>query len=130
MTTNVGQPVRCRVVGEYVDYGAVPALPEKVRDLNLPRGEVDRPRIVAEFVEAGSSAEELRQFKVLLRDKREVTVCGHSLEHVPGKESPEDPALYRVVIRSGDRDILVALFRASEVTGIFCGDLREACESA
>jgi hypothetical protein len=72
----------------------------------------------------------LRQFKVLLRDKREVTVCGHALEHVPGTESAEDPASYRVVMHAGDRDILVALFRASEVTGIFCGDLRDARESA
>jgi hypothetical protein len=77
-----------------------------------------------------SSAGDRNRFTVLLRDKRTVTVYGHALKYLQGMASnPNDAGSYGVLARSGDSEVLVALFRVSEVTGVFTGDLRDAAGS-
>jgi hypothetical protein len=66
------------------------------------------------------------RFTVLLRDRRTVTVFGHALQYLPGMTSnPNDSGSYGILSRVGGDEVLVALFRASEVTGVFRGDIRE-----
>ncbi len=73
-----------------------------------------------------SSAGEGSRFTVLLRDKRTVTVFGHAVQYVPGMQSnSNDSGSYGILSRVGGTEVLVALFRVSEVIGVFSGDLRE-----
>jgi hypothetical protein len=73
-----------------------------------------------------SSVGDKGRFTVLLRDQRAVTVVGHAVKFVPGMQSnPTDSGSYGILSRVGDTEILVALFRASEVIGVFSGEVRE-----
>lgn len=75
---------------------------------------------------ARSSAGDAGRFTVLLRDQRTVTVVGHAVKFVPGMESnSSDSGSYGVLSRVGDTEVLVALFRASEVIGVFNGELHD-----
>ncbi len=70
------------------------------------------------------------KFTVLLRDKRTVTVYGHALQYVPNAANPTDYGSYGILSRVGGSEVLVALFRVSEVTGVFSGDILDAAGSA
>jgi hypothetical protein len=73
-----------------------------------------------------SSAGDGSRFTVLLRDNRTVTVFGHALKYIQGMSSnPNDSGSYGILSRVGGAEVLVALFRVSEVTGVFSGDLSE-----
>lgn len=72
------------------------------------------------------SAGEGNRFTVLLRDKRTVMVFGHALKYVENASNKTDYGSYGILSRSDGGEILVALFRVSEVIGVFSGDL---CES-
>src|SRR5262249_42440604 len=71
-----------------------------------------------------------RAFTVLLRDNRVVTVRGHALTYLPNASNPGDFGSYGVLLRTGEAEALVALFRVVEVTGIFSGDMPASRESA
>ena len=77
-----------------------------------------------------SSAGDGNRFTVLLRDKRSVTVHGHALEYVQNASNPADYGSYGILSRAAGTDVLVALFRVSEVIGVFSGDLHEPEGSA
>jgi hypothetical protein len=72
-----------------------------------------------------SSNSDGTRFTVLLRDKRIVTVFGHELKYVPNASNPSDYGSYGILSRVGDTEVLVALFRVSEVIGVFTGRLGE-----
>lgn len=99
--------VGCRLVDEFVDVAQTPG-----------------PS--ATFVpssSASTASEELKDFTVLLRDGRVVAIRGHGLQHLPGTNG--DPGSYGVVLRTQDREAIVALFQMAEVVGIYHGELRE-----
>lgn len=75
------------------------------------------------------SADDGIPFTVLLRDKRTVTVFGHALKYVQDASNQSDHGSYGILSRTADTAVLVALFRVSEVIGVFSGDLREPEES-
>jgi hypothetical protein len=72
-----------------------------------------------------SSASDGTRFTVLLRDKRTVTVLGHELKYVRNDSNPQDYGSYGILSRVGGTEVLVALFRVSEVIGVFSGELGE-----
>jgi hypothetical protein len=67
-----------------------------------------------------SAAVEGSRFTVLLRDQRIVTVYGHQLQY------QTDSGSYGILACGADGDLLVALFPAGEVIGVFRGDIRDA----
>lgn len=76
------------------------------------------------------SAGDGNRFTVLLRDKRTVTVFGHALKYVQNASNQTDYGSYGILSRAAGIEVLVALFRVSEVIGVFSGDLREPGGSA
>jgi hypothetical protein len=91
---------------------------------NASECEPVRPVLVGDFVESAAGTELEREFKVLLRDQRVLTIVGVDLKYL-AEESPGG-ATYAVVAGSGDRERTVALFPAEEVSGIFSGEIRAA----
>ena len=76
-----------------------------------------------------SSVGDGNRFTVLLRDKRTVTVFGHALKYVQNASNPTDYGSYGILSRVGGAEVIVALFRVSEVTGVFSGDIRESVDT-
>ena len=72
-----------------------------------------------------STAGDGNRFTVLLRDKRTVTVFGHALKYVQNASNQTDYGSYGILSRTDSGEVLVALFRVSEVIGVFSGDIRE-----
>lgn len=116
MTNHVKAGAGCLLVGEYCDEGELPA--------NLPvhAGEVVRPQVVASQIDLWARDDGLKEFTVLLRDGRTVAVRGHSLRHVPHAIAGQD--VYDIIVRNGDAEMSIALFKSSDVAGIFHGELR------
>ncbi len=77
-----------------------------------------------------SSAGNGNHFTVLLRDKRTVMVYGHALKYVQNASNTTDYGSYGILSRTDGGEVLVALFRVSEVIGVFSGDIREPGGSA
>lgn len=74
-----------------------------------------------------SSASEGTRFTVLLRDQRAVAIVGHAVQFVPGMPAnANDSGSYGILSRASGTEVLVALFRVSEVIGVFSGEL---CDS-
>ena len=73
-----------------------------------------------------SSAGEENRFTVLLRDQRIITVHGHALQYIPNATNAADLGSYGVLSRGSSGDVLIALFRASEVIGVFRSDRSES----
>src|SRR4051794_13643107 len=126
MSAANGVNVGCQVVGDFVEENTVPGSTPP-RGKNAARGEIVLPSVIVDYVETTGVAGSAREFTILLRDNRVVTVRGHALSFIA---SPSDCGSYGVLARSAGRDVLVALFRASEVTGLFSGELRPTRESA
>jgi hypothetical protein len=116
MNSPANATVGCLLVGEYVDEGDCPA--------NLPscRSEAVPTRLVANYLDLWGRDDGMREFTVLLRDGRVVVVRGHALKHEPSPQGGQD--VYGIVVRSGGEEVLVALFKSHDVSGIFCGELR------
>jgi hypothetical protein len=104
----------CLLVGEYVDEVECPA------HLALHRGEVVRPQIVANFLDLWGRDDGMREFTVLLKDGRVVVVRGHGLK----SGLPPNASVFSVVVRSGAEEVVVALFKSDDISGIFHGELR------
>jgi hypothetical protein len=85
--------------------------------------EVVPPVATLAFLDSASPQAD-KMFKVLLRDQRMVVVRGHSLTFIPNATNPNDAGSYGIVARLDGREELVAVFRASEVTGVFDGTLQ------
>jgi hypothetical protein len=113
MTNHVGATTGCLLVGEYVDEAESPT------NIEFHRGEVIRPQVVANFLDIWGRDDGMREFTILLKDGRVVAVRGHSL-----KSDLPCAAVFSVVVRSGDEEVVVALFKSDDVSGIFHGELR------
>ena len=79
---------------------------------------------------SASSADDGNRFTVLLRDRRTITVSGHALKYVENASNKTDCDSYGIVSRTDGGEVLVALFRVSEVIGVFSGDISEPEGSA
>jgi hypothetical protein len=106
----------CLVVGEYVDEGESPM------GHSAQRGEAIRPTIVPAYLETWATDYPLKEFTVLLKDGRVVAVRGHDLKHLPHPVAGQD--VYDVIVRNGQGEVSVALFKSADVAGIFHGELR------
>ena len=119
--TNVD--VGCRLIGEYVDEGEVPA------NLAYHQGEVVRPQIVGEYLDVWAGPDEIKEFTVLLKDGRVVAVRGHKLRLWPST-IPGESGSYGIVVETAGEEAVIALFKVVEVIGIFHGELRLDRKSA
>ncbi len=116
MTDLAGVNTGCLLVAEYVDEAEIPADPA------IPVGEVVRPHVVASYLDFWSTGQGIKDFTVLLKDDRVVSVRGHSLKIFP-PSIPGESGSYGVVIQSAGEEVLVALFKIFEVIGIFSGKI-------
>lgn len=71
------------------------------------------------------SAGDRNRFTVLLRDKRTVTVFGHALKYVENASNTTDSGSYGILSRADGGEVLIALFRVSEVIGVFSGEMTD-----
>jgi hypothetical protein len=117
MGNAVNAETGCRYLGEYVDEAELP--PNAV----YSRSEVVRPSFLLSYVDLWSEGDGSRNFTVLLKDGRTVTVRGHALKQWP-PTVPGDSGSYGIVIRSASEEVIVALFRIGEVVGVFHGELQ------
>ncbi len=106
----------CLVVGEYLDEAETP------RESAAHDAEPVRPQVVGEFRDAWGADAGTREFTVLLKDGRVASVLGHTLKYTP--QTPAEQDVYGIVIRNGEQELTIALFKSSDVAGIFCGELR------
>src|SRR4051812_12843237 len=107
MTANTG----CLLVGEYVDEGQVPEEFAFLRD-RPSSSQVERPRLVANYLDLWSRDYTAKDFTVLLCDNRTVTVRGHRIQLV--ETSRSDSISYAVVMQANGAEVMVALFRADQ----------------
>ena len=108
--------VGCHLVGEYVDEAELPA------NLAFHRGEVVRPQAGSDYLDLGAAGDSFKEFTVLLKDGRVVSVRGQGLKNFPAAVQGESGS-YGVIVRTGGAEVLVALFKAVEVVGIFHGEM-------
>jgi hypothetical protein len=116
MANHVSATAGCLLVAEYVDEADCPT------SLAFHRGEVVRPQVVGNFLDLWGRDDGVREFTVLLKDGRVVAVRGHGLKYAPHPHAGQD--VYSIVVRTGGEEVLVALFKSDDVTGIFCGEMR------
>jgi hypothetical protein len=105
----------CLLVGEFVDEATSPD------NAKISGGEVQRPRVISDSQDIWGPAHALKDFTVLLKDGRTLTVRGSGLRHSPHSVPGQD--IYSVVIQTAANDVVVALFKSDEVAGIFHGEL-------
>jgi hypothetical protein len=84
-------------------------------------GEPVPTELVATYDAYGVRDDAVKEFTVLLRDNRVVTVQGHGLKYLQNPANPNDYGSYAVLGPGEGGEVVVALFRVSEVTGIFNG---------
>ncbi len=113
MTNQVNATTGCLLVGEYVDEAECPA------NRAFHQGEVVRPHVVANFLDLWGRDDGMREFTVLLKDGRVIVVRGHSLK----SELPR-ASVFSIVVRIGEEEAIVALFKSDDVSGIFHGEVR------
>ncbi len=113
MTNLQNATAACLLVGEYVDEADCPG------NLAFHRGEVVRPQVVANFLDLWGRDDGMREFTILFKDGRVVVVRGHSL-----KSDLPHSSVFSIVVRSGQEEVIVALFKSDDVLGIFHGELR------
>jgi hypothetical protein len=123
MTNHVNANVGCHLVGEYVDEAELPT------NLAFSYGEVVRPQVVASYLDLWGRDDGLKDFTVLLKDGRVVTVRGQGLKHFPAVVKGESGS-YGVIARTGGEEVLIALFKVFEVVGIFHGEMRSDRKTA
>jgi hypothetical protein len=124
MTPNLGANVERVLIGEFVDEAEPSSGPA------CGRGEVDRSCVLGPYIDGGSSEEAIKPFTVLLKDNRVVTVRGCGLKYLANAGNPSDYGSYAVLAPAAGGEAIVALFRVSEVTGIFSGNMPLPRESA
>ncbi len=112
MTNQENAVTGCVLVGDYVDEAGGPTSAPS-------RSEVVRPEIVASYADVWGRDDGLREFTVLLKTGHVIIVRGHSLR----SELPQ-ASVFSIIVRSGEEDVVVALFKSDEVSGIFHGEMR------
>lgn len=118
MGSEINVTLDCRLAGEFVDELEAPP------GLVCQEGEAVPTRFVASFVDECGPDGMAREFTVLLRDKSVITVHGHGLKYVQNPANPADYGSYAVLASAAGREVTVALFPVSEVTGVFSGGMR------
>ncbi len=113
MTNPVSATADCLMVAEYVDEAECPA------NVAYHQGEVIRPQVVADFLDVWGRDDGMREFTVLFKDGRVVVVRGHSLKHDLPRAN-----VYSIAARIAGEEVIVALFKSDDVTGIFNGEVR------
>jgi hypothetical protein len=113
MRNQVNAAAGCLLVGEYVDEA------ERPKNQTAERSEVVRPQVVANCLDVWGSDDGLREFTVLLKNGHIIVVRGHSLR----SELPQ-ASVFSIVVRNGGEEVIVALFKSDEVSGIFHGEMR------
>ncbi|MCC6421023.1 MAG: hypothetical protein IT429_22530 [Gemmataceae bacterium] len=116
MSTPSGVDVGCLILQEVVEEANLP------KDLTYGLAEPVRPQSVVTFIDGGTCNGSLKNFTVLLRDNRTVTVRGTGLQYV-ASGSPTDYGSYAILAPGACGEAVVAFFRVSEVTGIFSGEI-------
>ncbi len=104
----------CLIVGDYLDECDSSSNP-------ATRSEVVRPHTVLNFLDQWGRDDGTREFTVLMKDGRVVAVRGHTLKHAPHFVAGED--VYSIVIRTRSEEVIAALFKSADVSGIFHGSL-------
>jgi hypothetical protein len=130
MSSHQSANTGCLLVGEYIDQGEVPEALAHLKNQAPSKSEIERPRVVANYLDLWSKDDSEKEFKVLLADERVVTVRGHSLRVVQNAANPHDHGSYGIVLGTGEKEVLVALFPVVEVKGVFSGNLPSSPESA
>lgn len=110
--------VGCNMVAEFIDQAEPPVNPV------AERAEPVRPRLIGDYIDQTGDAKEIREFTVLLKDGRVLTVRGHNVKQLP---PVIDGAVgsYGVVARVADEEVLIAIFQVHDVIGIFHGEMRD-----
>jgi len=116
MTNPTNPIVGCQLVGEYVDEAECPA------NRASHDGTAVRPTFVANHLDLWGRDDDLTEFTVLLKDGRVIAVRGHGLKHEPHPLAGQD--VFSIVVRTTTEEVLVAVFKSAEVSGIFRGDVR------
>lgn len=125
MTDRIRAEAGCLLIGEYVDEGDSPS------NLAAHRSEVVRPHVVAKHLDVwGKEEAHIREFTVLLKDGRMLSVQGHGIKQFPLPSSDGDNSAYGIIIRTGGEEVLVGLFKVFEVVGIFNGEVLTDRKSA
>jgi hypothetical protein len=128
MTHHASVNIDCLIVGEFVDEAELPT------DLAFHRGEVVRPQVVGNFLDVWASAEDIKEFTVLLRTSAASSenqpvhvfkVRGYRLERVAPKGEGEYSWL-GILAGPGEKDVYAALFPSGSVIAAFCGNARLA----
>ena len=107
----------CLLVAEYVDEA------KAVTEPHASLGQVVATQIVAEYIDTGTTGECIRDFTILLKDDRVLSVRGHGLRMFP-PTGPGVAGSYGVICHADGEQVLVALFSIPEVVGIFAGEIR------
>jgi len=114
VTNQINATTGCLLVGEYVDEAECP------ENLVVHQGEVVRPQVVATFTDVWGCDDGLKEFSVLFKDGRVVVVRGHGLK----SDLPRSD-VFSIVVRNGEEEVVVALFKSDDVSGIFHGQMRQ-----
>jgi hypothetical protein len=109
--------VECILVGDFVDEGPIP--PGAVHS-----GEVVRPSVLFEYVDAGTKYKDVVDFNVILRDERVVTVWCKALQFLPTGSNATNCSSLGFVVGDGDEEVEVANFPVNEVTSVLSGDIQ------
>ena len=108
--------IGCSFIGEFGTENATKPANE------MSRGEPVCARLIPGSTDPAWPKSEMREFIVLLEDGRVLTVHGHCLKHEPCTNGMPDS--YGVFVRTDNEELLIAIFRSDEVSGIFCGDMQ------
>ncbi len=117
MTKDAAIDVGCLLIGDFVDEGEVPT------DIAFGIGEPVRPHLIASYMDDWNQRDDSKEFTVLLKDGRVAAVRGQGLKLLSVPEA-EDGPIYGIVSRIANANEFVALFKSSEVVGIFLGEIR------
>ena len=114
MSNPVSATTGCLLVGEYVDEA------ECAANRAVHGGDVVRPQVVGNFIDLWGRDDGMREFTILLNDGRVVVVRGHGLK----SGLPPEGSVFGVIVRGAAEEVIVALFKSDDVSGIFHGELR------
>jgi len=117
----VAEPDRGISLGEFVvEFPA----PEGVDINSLPVAEPEQSIWLGEFISEpdvpAPTNGKLRTFVVLRNNGPALTVCGHGLKQQAG--SAHTPSSYEIVLNDRGREVVVAVFRADAIEGIYEGE--------
>src|SRR5579883_3249766 len=110
MSDNVAVKTECSLVAEYVDDAGEPT------GSPVAVGQVVPTWAVASYVDTWDAGGDVRDFTILLKDDRIVSVHGHGLRMFPSTV-PGGGGSYGVIEHTAGEEVLVALFSISEVVG-------------